>query len=111
MARDHIQPIQNIVWLRKYISCPPALGPTPQYLPPRVVDGAEEYEVNDIIAHRLVNKKKQYLVRFESYRPEDNLWLPEANLKNAPAIVQTYEKRQQDRFHTLPDTTGTAPRT
>ena len=108
---SRIQPIQNVVWLRKYISRPPALGPTPQYLPPRTVDGSEEYEVNDIIAHRLVNKKTQYLVRFESYGPEDDLWLPAANLKNAPAIVHAYEKRQKDRFHTLPDNRGTAPRT
>lgn len=106
-----IQPIQNVQWLRKYIALPSDQGPTPHFLPPRLIGGKEEFEVNDIIAHQLVNKKTQYLVQFKSYGPEDDLWLPKTNLSNAPAIVHAYEKHQLDCFHLLPPTTATAPRT
>ena len=79
-----LEPTQNVQYLKKYNVCPPELGPQTIPLPPELVGEDEEYEVEDIISHRLVNKRMQYLVRFKSYGPEEDLWLPLKNLTNTP---------------------------
>jgi hypothetical protein len=107
---SRIEPIQNVTWLRKYVSRPDSLGPTPQYLPPQIINDNDEFEVEDILAHRIVNKKTQYLVRFKSYGPEDDLWLPAANLANAPEIINAYKQRQNDDFNSVPAVRETAKR-
>eukprot|EP00961_Rhodomonas_salina_P285058 3852153-Rhodomonas_salina.2 len=92
-----IEPIQNVQHLKPYVTRPTAIGPTQIQLPPDLVEDSMEYEVQDILAHSLVGKKNprtEYLVRFLSYGPEDDLWLPARNLKNAPEIVQAYHDRQ-----------------
>eukprot|EP00961_Rhodomonas_salina_P195417 2638318-Rhodomonas_salina.1 len=38
----------------------------------------------------------EYLVRFVSYGPEDDLWLPEKNLVHAPDILKEYHDSQKD---------------
>jgi hypothetical protein len=53
----------------------------------------EEYEVEDILAHRFVGKRLEYLTRFKSCGPEDDLWLPARNLKNSPEILKAYHER------------------
>jgi hypothetical protein len=87
------------------IGCPPKL-PVPealqnQYyktrtpkgghmLPLEWVDGEEEFEKEDILAHRFVGERLEYLTRLKSYGPEDNSWLPARNLKNSPEPLQAY---------------------
>ncbi len=56
----------------------------------------EEFEVEDIIAHRLVGPKQRpkYLVRFKGYWPEGDLWFPQKNLEHVPDILRAYQARQ-----------------
>jgi hypothetical protein len=62
--------------------------------PPPVLKGGEteEYEVERIENSRLFRRKLQYLVKWKGYPPSDNEWLPEANLENAPDLVQDFHK-------------------
>ena len=64
----------------------------------------EEFEVEDIIAHRLVGPKQrpEYLVRFKGYGPEDDLWLPQKNLEHAPDILRAYQARQTNDLSRRP---------
>ncbi len=57
--------------------------------PPELVEGEEEFEVEDILAHRLVGPHKQpeFLVCFKGYGPEDDIWLPLLNLEHAQDIL------------------------
>ncbi|KAJ9120372.1 hypothetical protein QFC24_005328 [Naganishia onofrii] len=59
--------------------------------PIMTTDGAEEYEVDRIIAHR-VHKKNgfTYLVCWKGYAEHNATWEPAANLRNAQAAMQTY---------------------
>lgn len=107
---QRLSPLQNVCYLRKYTARPPEIGPTTVQAPPDLVDGNEEFEVEDIIAHRLVNRRTQYLVRFTSYDVDDDLWLPAENLKNAPEIVQAYHDRQRDKVAPPPTTSQKALR-
>jgi hypothetical protein len=108
---SRIEPIQNVENLKLYVSRPRDIGPSKVHLPPDVLDdGAEpEYEVEDILLHRTKKNKKneeivEYLVRFLSYGPEDDLWLPAENLVNAPDIVKQYWARQKERPRQRPST-------
>jgi hypothetical protein len=62
-----------------------------QILPPPlpvVVDGEEEWEVEEILDSRRVRNRLQYLVRWRGY--PDPTWEPEDNLAEVEAV---------DRFH------------
>eukprot|EP00961_Rhodomonas_salina_P090950 1223993-Rhodomonas_salina.2 len=100
-----IEPIQNVQHLKPYVSRPAAIRPTSVPQPPDLVDDGKEFEVEEIIAHRGSGNKTQFLVRFFTYGPEDDLWLPSKNLKNAPDIVAAYWERQGQ--HTTPPDAAT----
>lgn len=70
--------------------------------PPELVDGDLEYEVEEIISHRVVRKRYEYLVKFIGYAHEHNLWLPERNMENCRAILQEYWARQDQRSGSRP---------
>ena len=54
-----------------------AYGETYMQPPPELIDGQEEYEVEEIINSRCTrhNKKLQYLVRWKGYLSSDNSWV------------------------------------
>lgn len=60
--------------------------------PPIQLDGEDEYEVDRILDHRYVGKRKrlQFLVRWTGYGPEHDTWEPDGNLENSPDVVQAY---------------------
>ncbi len=68
---------------------PPGGGTLHEAPPPELVEREEEFEVEDILAHRLVGPSKQseFLVHFKGYEQEDDLWLPQCNLEHAQDIL------------------------
>ncbi len=84
--------------------------------PPKLVDGEEEVEVEDILTHRLVGHHKQpqpeYLVRFKGCSLY-YLWLPQLNLEHAPEILRAYRARQTNNLslQARPDKAQLAPST
>lgn len=91
-----IEPLQNVAHLKPYVVWPPEICPTHIPAGPDLVDGQEEFEVEDITAHRGASRNVQYLVRFAGYGPEDDLWLKEKNLENAPEMLAAYHACQAD---------------
>jgi hypothetical protein len=59
--------------------------------PPEIVEGEEEYEVEEIIADRQTGRKrkKQYLVKWKGYPMSENSWVDEKDL-HAPTLLQEY---------------------
>lgn len=64
--------------------------------PPVVVDGNDEFEIERLLQKRRIRKGRgwstQYLVRWLGYGPEDDTWMPEHRLANAPELVRQYEE-------------------
>ena len=61
--------------------------------PPELIDGQEEYEVEEIITE-CFNKctwKRQYLVKWPGYPASDNSWVNETDL-NAPELLDEYSQ-------------------
>jgi hypothetical protein len=61
---------------------------------PELVNGREmEYKVQEVPAKRGTGTKKEFLVRWEGYGPEDDTWEPEKNLSNAKDALRTFKAR------------------
>ena len=66
--------------------------------PALMVEGEEEYEVEDILAHEPKSKTKtdkgvKFLVKWTGYGHENNTWEPFSNLKSAPQALDEYWDR------------------
>jgi hypothetical protein len=68
--------------------------------PPELVDGEEEYEVEDIINERTSRRKKQYLVKWAGYPTLENSWVNEKDL-HSPELLEEYRqsKERHDTFN------------
>jgi Chromo (CHRromatin Organisation MOdifier) domain len=77
--------------------------------PPPVLleDGNEEYEVEQILDHKVVSRRKQrktdYLIKWSGYSHEHNSWEPEENMTNCNELLQEYHSKLANKLH------GTVP--
>ncbi|CCO36163.1 hypothetical protein RSOLAG1IB_12099 [Rhizoctonia solani AG-1 IB] len=60
--------------------------------PPITVDSKEEYKVEGIMDSRETRGKWEYLVKWKGHKPEESMWEPKANLKNAAEHLKDYKK-------------------
>ena len=66
----------------------------PEELPlPKLVDGESEFEVENILQHKFVGRKKEirYLVQWHRYSRAESTWEPEEHLRNAPEVLEAYK--------------------
>src|SRR5467141_525887 len=61
--------------------------------PPELIDGEEEYIVEEILDSRMFRHKLQYLVKWEGYGIENNSWEYSDNLDNAAEVVADFHAR------------------
>src|SRR6266446_4348617 len=55
--------------------------------PPELIDGEEEYVVEEIQDSRMFRRRLQYLVKWEGYGTEGNTWEYTEHVNNAPERV------------------------
>jgi len=87
-----LHPVFNVV---KLSAAPedPILGRRPQTpLPPIVVDGEEEWEVEEILDSRWHRKRFQFLVKWKGFSREHNSWEAASDVK-APDLVAEYYRK------------------
>src|SRR6266403_1469975 len=75
-----------------------AHGPNFTRPPPDLIEGEEEYEVEQIVAHRVFRRSKrlQYLIKWKGYPESDNSWEP-ADQVHAPDLVKHYHSAAKDQ--------------
>ena len=76
-------------------------GPNFTEPPPDLIEGHEEYEVEQILGECTFGrwKKKQFLVQWKGYSTAHNSWEPEENV-NAPELVKAYRSSQGAQIQT-----------
>jgi hypothetical protein len=57
--------------------------------PPDLIEGEEEYEVEEIISDRTIRRKRQYLVKWNGYPSSENTWVAAKDL-HAPELLRDY---------------------
>ena len=91
-----MHPVFNLEHLKKYIPSPDEFGERTELPPTRELRASEEYEVEAILGHRLVGKKKanrrMFLVRWKDYGPADDSWVSEYDLRNSSQLKRDYLK-------------------
>ncbi|XP_077127855.1 uncharacterized protein LOC143783337 [Ranitomeya variabilis] len=65
------------------------VGPPPQ---PVVIDGQEQFVVEEIVDSRIRRNRLQYLIRWQGYPPEEDSWEPVENI-NAQQKISYFHQR------------------
>jgi hypothetical protein len=93
-----IHPVFHVSKLRKYVPNDSVAFPTREHIirpAPDMVDGQEEYEVEEIVdkRSRMRGRKEviEYLVKWKGYPASDNTWEPLSNLANASEAIAEFE--------------------
>jgi Chromo (CHRromatin Organisation MOdifier) domain len=60
--------------------------------PPDLIDGEEEWEVEEILGDRQYWRKRQYLVQWKGYAPAHDSWVDESEL-HAPDLIEAYKRK------------------
>lgn len=60
------------------------------------IEEVEEYEVEDVLDHKIDNGVSYFLIKWKGYDSENNTWEPEDTL-SCPDLVSKYKKRAQAR--------------
>ena len=87
-----IHDVFHVSSLKPYLKDGRVQPPPPHF----IIDGELEYEVEQILAHRLrkIGKSKkdktEFLVKWLGYGIEHNTWEPEENVINAPERITEY---------------------
>ena len=63
-------------------------GPSFAEPPPDIIEGEEEYEVEEVLDLHRHHRKLQFLVKWKGYT--DATWQPEADLENAQELVNEF---------------------
>jgi len=85
-----LHPVFNVVKLTAAPTDPITGRHRPQPPPPELIDGEEEYVVEEIIDSRMFRRRLQYLVKWEGYGLEANTWEDSGNVANAPEKVAKF---------------------
>src|SRR5437016_593076 len=88
-----LHPVFNVIKLTLAPVDPIAGRHAPPPPPPELVDGEEEYVVEEILNSRLFRRRLQYLVKWEGYGVEGNTWEYSENVDNAPEKVAEFHQR------------------
>jgi len=87
-----LHPVFNVV---KLSAAPedPILGRKPQAPPPPiVVDGEEEWEVEEILDSRWHRRRFQFLVKWKGFSREHNSWEAASDVKALDLVAEYYRK-------------------
>ena len=73
-------------------------GPNFLRLPPDLIDGEEEYEVEAVLRHRGRPSRCTFLIRWKGYSTAEDTWEPERNLGNTQPLIMEYKIAQPTEF-------------
>ena len=73
-------------------------GPNFLQLPPDLIDGEEEYDVEAVLRYRGRSGHCTFLIRWKGYSTAEDMWEPEQNLGNTQPLIMEYKITQPQDF-------------
>ena len=92
LSMKQIHPVFNVVKLTLAPDDPIPGRRMPPPPPPEIIDGEEEWVVEDILDSKIINWKLRYLVRWKGFGVEHNSWEPWENV-HAPDIIADFYRK------------------
>ena len=89
---QRLHPVFNVVKLTPAPLDPIEGRRAPPPPPPEIVDGEEEWVVEEILDSRMMNRKLRYLVKWKDFGAEHNSWEPWDNV-HAPDLVADFHRK------------------
>jgi hypothetical protein len=62
--------------------------------PPDIIEGEEQYEIQNILRHRRKGRGYEYYVRWKGYSATEDEWVSGKDMENAEEILEEYKKRK-----------------
>jgi len=91
-SMHRIHPVFNVIKLTP-VPLDPIVGrhaqPPP---PPEIVDGEEEWVVEEILDSKVMNRKLRYLIKWKDFGIEHNTWEPWDNVHAPDLVAEFYRK-------------------
>ena len=108
-SMKRLHPVFNVVKLAPALPDPIPGRRAPAPPLPEIIDGEEEWVVEEILDSKLVNRKLHYLVKWKDFGVEHDSWEPRENV-HAPDLVADFHRRHPGAaryirvsdFNTLP---------
>jgi len=92
LSMSRLHPVFNVVKLSLAPPDPiPGRWTSPPPLP-EIVDGKEEWVVEEILDSQMVNRKLCYLVKWEGFGVEHNSWEPSDNVHASGLVADFYQR-------------------
>ena len=89
-----IHNVFHVSLLEKFIKNPfPNRDQEPKNIPPVIIHGSPEYEVDYIVASRKRRNRTEYLIHWKGYGMHERTWEPEYNLRNASKALTNFRKK------------------
>jgi len=85
-----IHPVVNVSRVRRYVG--QVEGQRKEQPAPVIIEGEEEWEVEQILNKRKVRGKDKYLVHWKGFTAESDTWEGRENLENAREVIEEFEK-------------------
>jgi len=85
-----IHPVVNVSRVQRYIG--QVEGQRKEQPAPVIIEGEEEWEVEQILNKRKVRGKDKYLVCWKGFMVESDTWEGRENLENAKEAIEEFEK-------------------
>ena len=61
-------------------------------------NSSDEWEIEKILGERKRYRRKEYLIKWKGYPPEENSWVPEYNLTNAQEVLDEFYNSQRQQL-------------
>jgi hypothetical protein len=61
------------------------------------LDDDDEWEVEEVKDEAVIRGEKHYLIKWEGWPTEYNLWVPLRDMGNAPEAIRRYEKLRKSK--------------
>ena len=93
-ARWKVHPVFHVSLLRPFRQSDRFARDAYSEPPPLLIDGEEEYEIDRIVQERVSgrgrSRRREFLVRWKGYGPEEDTWLAETDFANAQDVLRQW---------------------